>query len=108
MVGQLKFRSDFAPGMALDSAQDHLSRNAVEMAQNLVQKYLAIQPVAVAIIAGMGMPLAGLFVSGLVSPCFGHLSQEDPKEVAAHVPNRSDLRGFFCPNHFRNGCSGLF
>src|SRR6267378_7401890 len=108
MVGQLKFRSDLAPGMPLDSAQDHLSRNAIEMAQNLVQKYLAIQPVAVAIIAGLGMPLADLFVCGLVSPCFGHLPQENPKEVAAHVPNRSDLSGFFGQNHFRNGCSSLF
>src|SRR6266566_3113218 len=78
------------------------------MAQNLVQKYLAIQPVAVAIIAGLGMPLADLFVSDLVSPCFGQLPQEDPKEVAAHVPNRSDLSGFLGPNYFRNGCSSLF
>ncbi|MGC2829484.1 MAG: hypothetical protein WB994_07585 [Candidatus Acidiferrum sp.] len=78
------------------------------MTQNLVQKYLAIQPVAVAIIAGMGMPLADLFVCGLVSPCFGHLPQEDPKEVPAHVPNRSDLGGFLGTNYFRNSCSSLF
>ena len=31
-----EFRSDFIPGMPLDSAQDHLSRNAVEMTQDLV------------------------------------------------------------------------
>src|SRR5712664_756896 len=94
--------------MALESAQDHLSRNAVEMAQNLVQKYLAIQPVNVAVIAEMGVPLAGFLVLSLVSPCFGHLPQEDPKEIAAHVPNRSDVSGFLGPNHFRNGCSSLF
>src|SRR6266567_1673352 len=94
--------------MALDSAQDHLSRNAVEMAQNLVQKYLAIQPVATAIIAGMGMPLAELFICGLVSPRFSHLSQEHPKEVAAHVADRSNLRGLLGQNHFRNGCGSLF
>ncbi len=94
--------------MTLDSAQDHLSSDAIEMTQNLVQKYLVIQPVAVAIIGGMGMPLADLFVCGLVSPCFGHLPQEDPKEVAAHVANRSDLRGFLGTNYFRNGCSGFF
>ena len=94
--------------MALDSAQDHLSRDAIEMAQDLVQKYTAIQPVAVAIITGTGIPLADLFVWDLVSPCLGCLPQEDPKEVAAHVPNRSDLSCFFGPNHFRNGCGSLF
>src|SRR5437879_3695695 len=108
MVGQLKFRRDFAPGMALNSTHDHLSRNAVEMAQNLVQKYLAIQPINIAVIAVIGMPLAGLLVRGLVSPSFGYLPQEDPKEVAAHVPNRSDLSGFLRPNHLRNRCSSLF
>jgi len=94
--------------MTFDSAQDHLSRNAVEMAQNLVQNYLRIQLVNVAVIARIGMPLADLFVCGLVSPCFGHLPQEDPKEVPAHVPNRSNLSGFFGTNYFRNGCSSLF
>jgi hypothetical protein len=39
--------------MALDSPQDHLSRNGIEMARDLVQKYLVVQPVTVAIIAGM-------------------------------------------------------
>ncbi len=91
--------------MPLDSAQDHLSRNAIEMAQDLIQKYLAIQPVAVAIIAGLGMPLADVFVCGFVSPGFGHLPQEDPKEVAAHVPNRSDLGGFLGTNYFRNAAA---
>src|SRR6516164_3090180 len=94
--------------MALDSAQDHLSRNAVEIPQNLFQKDLAIQPVAVAIIAGMRIPLADLFEWGLVSPCLGHLPQEDPKEVAVYVPNRSDLSGFLGTYHFRNGRSRLF
>jgi len=108
MVRKIKFGTDFAPGMALDSPQDHLSRNTVEMAQDLVQKYLVIQPVTVAIIAGMGIQLANLFEWGLVSPCFGHLPQKDPKEVAAHVSNGSDLGGFLGPNRFRNGCSGLF
>src|ERR1041384_2196923 len=78
------------------------------MAQDLVQKYMAIQPVALVIIAGMGMPLADLVVCGLVSPCVGHLSQEDPKEVAAYVPNRSDVSGFLGTNRFRNGRSSLF
>jgi len=94
--------------MALDSAQDHLSRNAVEMAQNLVPKYLPIQSVDVAVIARIGMPLAGLFVHGLVSPSFGYLPQKDPKEVSAYVPNRSDLSGFLGEYHFRNGRSSLF
>src|SRR6267143_4643637 len=94
--------------MALDSAQDHLSRNAVEMAQDLVQQYMAVQPVAMAIIAAMGIRLTDLFEWGLVSPCFGHLPQEDPKEVAAHIPNRSDVSGFLGTNYFRNGCGSLF
>jgi hypothetical protein len=108
MVRKIKFGTDFAPGMTLESAQDHLARNAVEMAQNLVQKYLVIQPVTVAIIAGMGIQLANLFEWGLVLPCFGHLPQKDPKEVAAHVTNRSDLCGFLGTNRFRNVCSSLF
>jgi len=54
------------------------------------------------------MPLADLFVCGLVSPCFGYLPQEHPKEVPAHVPNRGDLSGFLCTNYFRNGCRSLF
>jgi hypothetical protein len=94
--------------MALDSPQDHLSRNVIEMAQDLVQKYLVIQPVTVAIIAGMGIQLANLFEWGLVSPCFGHLPQKGPKEVAAHVTNRSDLCGLLGTNRFRNVCSSLF
>jgi len=65
--------------MALDSPQDHLSRNAIEMAQDLVQKYLAIQPVAAAITAWMGMAVAEVFVCRLVSPYFGHLPQEARK-----------------------------
>ena len=78
------------------------------MAQNLIQKYMAIQPVNIAVIAGIGMSLVGLFVPSLISPCLGHLPQEDPKEVAAYVPNRSDLGGFLGTNRFRNGCSSLF
>src|SRR5882762_552136 len=56
----------------------------------------------------MGIPLANLFEWGLVSPCVRHPSQENPKEVAVHVPNRSDLSGFLGTNHFRNSCSSLF
>src|SRR5260370_1323430 len=46
--------------------------------------------------------------SGALKNCPAATPPGDRKEVAAHVLNRTDLRGFLGPDQLRNGCSSLF